>query len=219
MSRKITKKYLFYVEGETEKMYLLHLQNLINQCKESEYKVKFKSENKKFTTQIAKSTNILANTIVYNIFDYESAADNHIKQFKDRLDEFQKISKLRRISCKIGYSNFTFELWMILHKIDYGSPLQHRDQYVTPINKAYNKNFKCIDDYKKEKVFLKILSSITFNDIKDAVKRAKKIREKNKEIHGNHSEYKGFIYYKDNPDLTIHECVETILKDCGISTD
>lgn len=28
--------------------------------------------------------------------------------------------------------------------------------------------------------------------------------------------YNGVRYYRENPDLTVNECVETILKECGI---
>ena len=39
MERKLTKKYHFSVEGETEKWYLDWLKDNINQCNRSRYKV------------------------------------------------------------------------------------------------------------------------------------------------------------------------------------
>lgn len=41
MIKKICNQYFFSVEGQTEEMYLKHLQNLINNNEELTYRVKF----------------------------------------------------------------------------------------------------------------------------------------------------------------------------------
>lgn len=41
MAEKQTLKFYFSTEGETERWYLEHLQTLINNCTEAEYKVSF----------------------------------------------------------------------------------------------------------------------------------------------------------------------------------
>ncbi len=43
--RKICNQYFFSVEGETEELYLKHLQNLINSDENLEFKVKFDIKN------------------------------------------------------------------------------------------------------------------------------------------------------------------------------
>lgn len=51
----------------------------------------------------------------------------------------------------LGYSNFTFELWMILHKYPCNKILADRTQYLEFINKADNENFKSLKNSKTKK--------------------------------------------------------------------
>ena len=102
----------------------------------------------------------------------------------------------RQIKYQLGYSNFTFELWIILHKIDFNTPLNHRSQYFSFINRAYGEQFNNLDDYKRENNFKRILKKLTIDDVREAIKRAKDIMNKNKE-NGYILSHKGLMLFND----------------------
>lgn len=141
IKRKSTRKYYFSVEGETEQWYLSWLQDAINHCDEAVYRVSFNCQVQKDPVKRAKSLNITDRVEVWHFSDYESSDPVHVKQFVETMDRLHATKNLRKqITYKFGYSNFTFDLWMILHKMDCRMEYSHRRQYITPINKAWQYN-------------------------------------------------------------------------------
>jgi hypothetical protein len=214
---KKTKKYYFSVEGETEQWYLKWLQNTINDISERKYNVKLDLKIEKDPLSRVKGITILEKTEIIHIFDKESEEPIHQDQFYKTLKRMKEAQNLgRQIKYQLGYSNFTFELWIILHKIDFNTPLNHRSQYFSFINRAYEEQFSNLDDYKRENNFKQILKKLTIYDVKEAIKRAKDIMNKNKENGYNLENYKGYKFYKENPSLSIWEIIEKILYECGL---
>jgi hypothetical protein len=84
-------------------------------------------------------------------FDYESNEPAHQIQFQTTLGRMRKAQKEKLCEkYNLGYSNFTFELWIILHKSNcYGSFI-HRKQYIKPINSTFSENFVNLDEFKHE---------------------------------------------------------------------
>ena len=80
---------------------------------------------------------------------------------------------------KLDYSNFTFELWIILHKTDCNGAKTHRKQYLPELNKAYDEKFEDLQEYKRENDFKRILKKLTIEDVISAVKRAEAIMKRN----------------------------------------
>lgn len=148
--------------------------------------------------------------------DYESSEPEHVTKFKNILSEIKESNKLgNMLKYHPGYSNLTFELWMILHKTDCNF-LTHRDHHLRHINRAFEEEFTELDTYKQRSNFQRILGKISLDDVKAAISRAKNIMQRNEENGLRLLEHKGFKYYSDNPSLTIHESVERILKECGL---
>ena len=218
MIKKICNQYYFSVEGETEKWYFEHLQELINNSGEIPFKVNFDIKINKSIVSRAKSISAIYSTKAFHICDYESNEEVHRLQFERVLEELKTVRKInKKINYKLGYSNFAFDLWIILHKIQQKGSFIHRRQYVRGINRAFNENFQFIDDYKEEKNFKRILSKITLEDVISAVNNGKEIRKMNEENYQcNYRKYGQFEYYTENPDMTINECVEQILKECKV---
>lgn len=214
---KITNKYYFSVEGETEELYLKWLQDKINNSSEARFKVSFDCKINKNPLKRAKLLVVTSKTDIYHICDYESDEQTHAKEFKDAMDNMKKAKALgKQITYKFGYTNLTFELWIILHKMDCYTPFTHRKQYLTLINKAFNESFESLGDYKLEANFKRILNSLTLNNVISAVERSKDIMQKNINNGYKLQEYKGFKYYKENPSLTIWEVIDKIIKDCRL---
>ncbi len=215
--RKENRTYYFSVEGETEKWYLDWLQGVINANPAAEYTVKLDSKIQKDPLARAKGLTILGKTEITHIFDRESEKDVHVRQFQTTLDRMKMAQNVgKSIAYRLGYSNFTFELWMILHKADCNGSLVHRSQYLIPLNKAYGENFENLDQYKQEGNFKRILEKLTLMQVCDAVRRSKLIMQRNAESGFVLQQYKGYKYYKENPSLSIWEIIEKILSECKL---
>ncbi len=220
MDKRLEKStYSLTVEGECEKLYFEHLRELINECQNKKKQCVFKPDIK-----------VKANPLSFaRRFSNLSIPFFHIQDIEDYDDVFQRDkfqhllldikSAKKLVNYKLGYTNFSFDLWMCLHKIDVKVSRGHRKEYLHDINRAFNTKYQYIDEYKRENDFKSILNTISLDDIKKAIKRAKQIRNINEQglsnIPGQKKiEYCGFEYYCKNPDLNIQEVVEKILNEC-----
>lgn len=216
-NRKLSKKYYFSVEGETEQWYLYWLRDQINKSEESTIKVVIDCKIEKDPLKRAKSLIVTEKTEIYHICDYESDEECHVKQFIETMDHMKESMKIgKKIEYRFGYSNYTFDLWIVLHKIDCNSMLTHRKNYLQYINRAFNRKFENMDEYKKEVNFQDCLSELNLNDVKKAIERGELIMKQNNRNGFVLYEYKGFTYYKENPSLSVFEPIKRMLQDCNL---
>jgi hypothetical protein len=212
LRKRKTNKYYFSVEGETEQWYFQWLQDIINSCDEATNNVSFDCKVQKNPLKRAKSMVITGKTEIWHISDYESDDEIHVKQFHETIDNMRSASNIgKQITYKFGYSNFTFDLWIILHKADCNGSQSNRKNYLGYLNRAYGESFESMDEYKHEDNFKRCLRQLDINNVIQAVTRAKNIMERNKENVYVLQNYKGYTYYKENPSLAIWEIVEKIL--------
>lgn len=54
-----------------------------------------------------------------------------------------------------------------------------RKQYINSINRAYNKHFLSMDDYKHYDHFKSCLEQLSIDNVKKAIERSKRIMESN----------------------------------------
>ena len=213
--RKENRRYVFTVEGECEARYLKYLQNLINSTEESAFTVEIKPFVTSDPYKTAKAFNCITTPQLYHLCDVESQEHEHVIKFQKILKELSTIKKEKKFQYDLGYSNFTFELWMILHKSICNGCLTHRKDYLPFINRAYHMNFSTLKEYKEENNFQKCLEQLNLSDIKDAIARAKTIMKQRQEDDVLVRTC-GYQYYKKNPSLNIWNGIETILKDCAL---
>lgn len=213
-----TEKYYFSVEGETEIYYLEWLEAMINASPNKECKVKFQIK-KRNPLSYSKNLNVLYPVEVCHIVDYESNEDVHVRKFQETLSKMKKAKtglKNNKISnYYLGYTNFTFELWIILHKIRCDGSLDYRSQYLEKINQAYGMGFTRLENYKKANNFKRLLNVLRLEDVIDAINRADSIMNHNNEHYTKRSMFK-YIYFTQNPSLSLHSTIKKILKDVGI---
>ena len=212
IKRKSILKYYFSVEGETEKWYLDWLQDEINKNPAAGSRVSFNCQIQQNPLKRAKSLTITDKVEIWHLSDYESDEEVHMKQFTETMDRMAETKDLKKqITYKFGYSNFTFDLWIILHKMDCRGAFSHRRQYITPINKAYEESFENMDEFKREANFKRCLMQLSLEDVISAVNRAKAIMKINAQNGYTLHQYKGYSYYKENPSLMLWEIIEKIL--------
>lgn len=182
IKRKSTKKYFFTVEGETEKWYLEWLRDRINECEEAACKASFNIQVQKNPLKRAKSLAVTSKTEIWHLSDYESDEPIHVKQFTETMDNMKAASNLgKQISYKFGYTNLTFDLWIILHKVACNGSQSHRKNYINPLNQAYGEKFENMDEYKHEDNFKRCLGQLSLDNVRDAIDRANKIMVRNQE--------------------------------------
>jgi hypothetical protein len=217
---KLSKKFFFSVEGETEMWYFEWLSRSINASSTAKFKVSFDCMIEKDPLSRAKGMSVLGKTEIAHIFDRESEDPVHVQQFATTLERMKKAQQIgKTITCKLGYSNFTFDLWMVLHKSECNGSLNFRHQYRGPINRAYQEHFSDMDEYKKENNFKRLLEKLTLADVWTAVDRAERIMKRNKENEFALQRFCGYEYYTVNPSLSIWEIVKNILTVCTVQRD
>lgn len=216
IERLETRKYTLTVEGETEHWYFHWLQAQINACPNRTANASIQAPVEQSPRKFYKRTTARVTPMVYHICDVESADESHVKKFEGILTEMKEAQKQKGIQYCLGYSNFTFELWMILHRENCRGPLTQRSQYLNLINKAYDENFETLEKYKQEGNFERCLSKIGLDDVRTAIQRANMITESNKTNGNPMRKYRGFAYYLDNPSLSVHEAVQMIMEECGV---
>lgn len=217
--------YVISVEGENcEVMYFNHLQNLINNCEYSKYNVNI-DVKKKNPISFAKSKTIPFAKVgknneikFYHVQDIEDYYDKfQLNKFHSIIDEVVQAKKLCRIPYyELGYTNYTFDLWMVIHKYNLNYEIEDRSKYYIYLNRGYNKNYKSMGEYKNKDEFESILKQIELKDVINAINIGKAIRKKHKDNNEYLEIYNGFKYYRDNPDMSLHLVVEEILINCGI---
>lgn len=216
IKKKSTQKYYFSVEGETEQWYLKWLQDLINSTEASSYKVSIDCSPKN-PIKRAKSITVTRKIEIYHFFDYESDEQIHVQRFLNTMDDMKRAEELgKQIKYKSGYSNFTFDLWIILHMTDCYSSYVDRSKYITLINRVFKENFQSMAEYKEENNFKRCLKKMDLSSVIDAINRARKIMQRNRENGYTLHEYKGYRYYKENPSLASWQAIEKILLDCKL---
>lgn len=199
-----------YCEGDQEKYYFRRIKEIIFSQSQDNLLFEFDlhevySGGGGPTAVVNQAKNLFKTLEAYIIFDH----DNKQELFEDAIDNC-KTNKYN-----LGYSNLNFDYWLILHKIDksqisFRSAL-HNNDYVNQLKSVYG--LRMSDDIKNQVVIKKIMDSITIEDIKRAIENVKYIKNQNQTTYNHRKKQtpKGYVYF-DNPDFSIHEIVENILK-------
>ena len=215
-NKKSNLQYWFTVEGDTEKWYLDHVQRVLNNSDETIKSVHIESKVCKSPKSFVKNTTALITPEITHLCDIESNSPEHLNNFSNILSELAFAKKQKGIKYELGYSNYTFELWIILHKQQLKASLSDRSQYLNYINASYSQSFSSMSEYKEKDNFQKVLDRIDLNSIMLAIKHAEDIEKQNKENRVRSKSEYGIKFYLDNPSLSIHTRIKRILEDCKL---
>lgn len=226
MNKKQSKQIFMSVEGvNCEKLYFEHLAALINSSGKNRYNLKVDPKPQITPLQFAKRNHYkpvdkhkrkrIPYFHVQDIEDYNN--EDFKRKFHAMISEIKQAKELFDIDYMLGYSNYTFELWMLLHATDMDYSVTNRGDYLGPINNVFTKHYKNLDEYKKESEFRKLLEDyVTIDSVKKAVQRAEKLMNHKKDLGISWIEYKGVIFYAENPALSVHKVVKLILEICEV---
>lgn len=215
--RKQILTYCFSVEGETEKWYLDWLEAQINLQEETKFKVKFKAEVQKDPVSYAKKLTVQRRTTVWHLSDIEGSTPSHIQSIENTLGRLKDAKNLGKdITYHWGYSNLSFDLWMILHKQNCNAELADVTRYLNHINRAFGEQFESMKEYKEEYNFKHCLGKLSLPEVLSAIERARTIMQRNERDGYLLSQFKGYQYYLHNPSLDLWQPIEKILRDCGL---
>lgn len=215
--RKENKPYYFSVEGETEQWYLQWLMKQINACPRSKYHVKLTTKVEPNPVGWVKGMTITGKIALWHLSDYEGEDGDNPQRFQTTMDRLREAETLKRgVKCHFGYSNLTFDLWMILHRLDCRGELADRKQYLPLINRGFEEHFLSMKQYKKEDNFHRCLAKLKLEDVQEAIRRAKEIMDTLESDGYRPLQHKGYSYYRRNPALEIWRPIETILRDCKL---
>lgn len=216
-NRPTKETYYFSVEGDTEKWYLDWLQNAINNDPNCKIQVKLNSKAEKNPISYVKSLTILGKTEITHVFDRESTNKEHTEAFLKTLDGMKTAEKCgKNVKYLCGYSNYTFDLWIILHKKNCRRPYTNRAQYLDAINDAFHEKFESMNKYKEESNFKKVLSKLTLDDVCFAIKCAEQIEKDCFDNGYTQKERNGYRYYDENPSILLHKQIAKILEKAGL---
>ena len=222
---KQSRKFYISVEGvNCEKLYFEHLSNLINSSDTSKYKLAisprvaspmdFAKRNVQHSKEAKKKDTKYPFIHIQDIEDYHDVTQK--KKFRQLIDEIRKAEDEFKITYALGYSNYTFELWMLLHVADVDFSVGNRYSYLQLINTHFKRSYKKLDEYKSAEEFQGILDEfITLDSVFVAIDHAQVISERNK-IQGKQEEYRHFKFFQDNPDTTVHSVIKIIFDACKV---
>ena len=215
--RKQTLTYYFSVEGETEQWYLEWLEAQINANEHANYIVKFITKVQKDPVSFIKKLVVQKKTTIWHLSDIEGSSDEQIQTVHNTLGRLKEAKGLgKSIIYKWGYSNLSFDLWMILHKQNCNAELTDVGKYLSHINRVFDEHFESMKEYKEEANFKRCLGKLTFPEVLTALSRAKAIMQRNERDGYQLAQFKGYRYYIHNPSLDLWQPIETILSDCGL---
>ena len=230
MTKKESVQFHMSVEGKNcETLYFSHLREIINHSDRNKYNLKL-NPKRMSPSAFAKRNGHLPkggympkgkrkeqSLPFIHIQDIEDYYDKEQQdKFYRLIDEIRKTERDFHLDYQLGYSNYTFELWILLHVADMATPVRSREAYLAPINRYFSRNFTSLDDFKSESEFQKILDEyITLDSVFLAIERAERIVEQNKK-QKRAENYKKVVFFHDNPDISVHDVVKLIFEVCGV---
>lgn len=204
MIMKESRQFNISVVGvNCEKMYFEHLAKLINESGRNTYNLKidprkmspmeYAKRNAHKPVEMRKGNKKIPYIHVQDVEDYYD--DFQRTKFYGMIDEMRTAEDKFGITYELGYSNYTFELWMLLHVADMAYAVQDRHSYLAPVNRWFHRNHTSIDDFKSYDEFQGILDEfVTLDSIMQAINRAEKIIQNNEDDKKTKETYKGFKF-------------------------
>ena len=199
--------YYLSLEGMSELAYFERLRDLLNAAAVHPYRIELECAVEHSPKRTFKRLKMRAlahgdtDPVIWHVRDVENPSEN--RAFLSALRD------LKQHNMRLCYSNYTFELWLLLHKCRMAEKLADKRNYLKYINKYFDTSYFALHEFKERGNMKKLLAKLTLNDILTAIENADSLMEEKARI-STPSEFCGFTYYTDNPATTVQELVRTI---------
>lgn len=190
----IKKEYRCFFEGQQEKMYFEHIARKVKEVSPN-ISLKFNAMEKLLTLERS-STSVPK----IAVFDY----DMNKVDFENKV----KICK----NTKVLYTSLNFDLWLLLHKIEFNKNVQSNKSYIKPIRAEYKLEKDA--NIKSKSNMEKILDQIELEDIKQAIRNSEEIM--NGKLEEDKINIKKGFYYYDNPSMNINKFFKQLFEELGV---
>lgn len=170
------------------------------------------NQERMYFDKVAELVNCIEERTHDLVFDYAEPYGGDPKCVVERTIE-KSIGKENKI--ELGYSNYSFDLWLILHKEDYFEVVQNQNDYADKLRQVYG--FSADTKIKKQEIVRKMMDQIELSDIKIAIQRGKKISKDNQDKVQNKTP-EGNGYY-NNPDTQMHILLQFLFAKIGIKIE
>lgn len=214
MSRTVLTMY-FLVEGETEKLYLEWLAAQLTAAQNS-YRLRFRIAVRSSPHSCIKRFHPPDDSRIYVLIDYESTDPAHETAFQRKLHDMRLTGNRTGMDFMLGYSNYAFELWLILHKMSFTKPVYDRHDYLSYINTAFHCRLRSMHNYKKESSIRFLLAKLSLNDVRDAIARARQIDTVCLRNDATLLSSSGYRYFRHDPSLSVNLVIEDVLRRAGL---
>jgi len=205
MMKLYRKRYHCICEGQQEEMYLAHVGRLLTdrpRCVVT------------FTTERGSPAS-LERAARYGEYDVVALFDhdgNHAR-FEENVKVCEELDRKggkgrNRQRVFHAYSNMNFDLWLVLHKIEFTRPVHSNDAYVPVVRGVFGLEPEA--NIKSRHHMEKILAQISLDDVRAAITRADNIRARKLQDDGRKI---GSWPCFPNPDLSIHDFLKTVLRE------
>lgn len=209
--RKENEKYFFSVEGETEVWYFEYLNKLINDQLErlgADFTVSLDAKKSRPAKYIKSRSFVKKGQELIHVFDHEG----DVVRFKKTLDEMT-LARQKDAVYRLGYTNVSLELWLLLHKQDCFGNVPNVNAYLPRLNQSFDTNFRNLGELKSEHGFKQLLSKIELTDVHSAIVRAEQIHQQRLDS-AEQEHCKSYAWFNENPSLSLHLCIKKILDLC-----
>ena len=142
-------------------------------------------------------------------------SNNHFSTFFNILSSPTLDFSNKENKIELGYSNYSFDLWLLLHKEDYFAVVPNQKEYEDEIRRVYG--LPAEESIKRGRKVERILEQIEWPDIKTAIERAEKIAIDNEGRQENITA--GNNIYYDNPDTQMHVLLKFLFKKVGVNIE
>ncbi|MGE5558508.1 MAG: RloB family protein [Bacillota bacterium] len=198
-----------YEGKEQERQYLYHLKSLIFSCEGRKRDVDFIFVSACGGGPIS----VVERAVRVPLFYPREQTRTAIFDYDGKTEEFKKaLDCCKDQDIEYTYTNYCFDLWLILHKKRFIRSIVNPKEYEREIKTLYN--IPPNADIKSHGIMERIIAQITLSDIKFAIQNGQAISLHQDQVGTPLFTDKSIKYY-NNPDLLIHRFVEKVLKDTG----
>lgn len=205
-SRLPEKLFIIGCEGKNqERIYFQNLKRVINRIENRKYNVNFN-----YAEPFGGDPLCVVDRTIHKSIGKKNKAS--IFDYDGKTAKFEEAINLANVhNVNVGYSNYCFDLWLILHKEDYVTVVKNQNDYEGDVKRVYN--LPQSTNIKHRNTVRRICDQLDLASIVKAIKRFERLEPTlNRKRNVTTSES---VYYS-NPDTSMPKLLRYIFNEAGL---